>query len=33
MAACFKSQAAQIGIVSLWIICWFNCQRLFLATG
>ena len=32
-AACFKSQAAQIGIVSLRIVCWFNCQRLLLATG
>src|SRR5262249_61594887 len=26
----FKSQAAQIGIVSFWIVCWFNRQRLLL---
>src|SRR4029453_11080229 len=32
-AACFKSQAAQIRIVSLKIVCRFNCQRLLLATG
>ena len=24
-AACFKSQAAQIGVVGLRIVCWFNC--------
>src|SRR4029077_4051486 len=33
IAACFKSQAAQIRIVSLRIVCWINCQRLLLATG
>jgi hypothetical protein len=32
-AARFKSQAAQIRIVSLRIVCWFTCQSLFLATG
>src|SRR5206468_8641563 len=33
IAACFKSQAAQIRVVSLRVVCWFNCQRLLLATG
>src|SRR4030095_1579545 len=32
-AACSKSHAAQIGIVSFWIVCWFNRQGLLLATG
>src|SRR5215813_9958983 len=32
-AACAKSQSAQIGIVSLWIVCRFNCQRLLFASG
>src|SRR4030095_10463302 len=33
VAACFKSQAAQIRIVSLRIVCWFNGQGLLLATA
>jgi hypothetical protein len=32
-AACFKSQSTQVGIVSLRIVCWLNCQRLLLTTG
>src|SRR5262249_21976418 len=28
-----KSQAAQVSIVSLWIVRWFNGQRLLLAPG
>ena len=27
------SQSAQIGAVSLRIVCWFSCQRLLLTTG
>ena len=32
-AACVKSQAAQICIVSLQIVCRFNCQGQLLAAG
>src|SRR5215475_10763007 len=32
-AACLKSQAAQVCIVSLWIVCWFNCQGSLLTPG
>src|SRR5215475_3815291 len=32
-ATCFKSQAAQICIVSLWIVRRFNCQGLLLAAA
>jgi hypothetical protein len=28
-----QKPATQISIVSLQVVCWLNCQRLFLATG
>src|SRR4029077_5110486 len=33
VVARLKSHAAKIGIISLRIVCWFNCQSLRLATG